>query len=243
MMGRSRIGSVLAGAGWALLAACPAAFAAVAPAADIAAASGYSNIPGDVVLDNARVLVRAITIAPGQSTGRHHHRFPELLVFVKGGVLRSDATGRPVLWRDGRVLWLDPSTSDGAGSTNTGDAPIELREVVLKPVAGAHREFGYLVYPNIPLEDVFENDRVIVQRFVMNPGQWEGVHGHHPNTLYVYIKGGPWATRTTNPPSLQTGDTPDGYTGWMPAIDLSVGHESGNTGTSPSDIVWIALKE
>ena len=39
-----------------------------------------------------------------------------LLVFVKGGVLKSEADGRATLWRNGRVVWLDPATSADEGS-------------------------------------------------------------------------------------------------------------------------------
>jgi len=198
-----------------------------------------------IVLDNDRVLVKALTLEPGQSTGPRAHPLPELLVFVKGGVLKSAATGRATLWRDGRVVWLDPSSAVDPERTNVGDAPIELREVIIKPVPSGSKsrtDYCYLNYPNIPLEDVFENDEVIVQRFTMVPGQWEGVHAHHPNTLYVYIKGGRYVSRTVNPPTREEGDTPDGYVGWMPAIDIKAGHESGNTGSTPSDVVWIALK-
>jgi hypothetical protein len=143
------------------------------------------------------------------------------------------------------VVWLDAAQAPDAGSTNTGTTPIEVREVILKPFAppaGGVADYGYLSYPNIALEDVMENEHVIVQRFVMNPGQWEGVHAHHPNTLYVYIRGGRYVSRTTNPPTREEGDTPDGYVGWMPAIDIKAGHESGNIGSTPSDVVWIALK-
>ncbi len=197
------------------------------------------------MLENDRVLVKALTIKPGQSAGPDSHAWPELLVFVKGGVLKSAATGRATLWRDGRVVWMDPSNAADPERTNVGDAPIELREIIIKPVPaglGPRTDYGYLNYPNIPLEDVFENDEVIVQRFTMNPGQWEGIHAHHPNTLYVYIKGGRYVSRTVNPPTREEGDTPDGYVGWMPAIDIKAGHESGNIGSTPSDVVWIALK-
>jgi len=214
-------------------AAC--AGAAAAPAAPLSR----------IVLENDRVVVRALTLRPGQSTGPHPHPLPELLVFVRGGVLKSAATGRATLWRDGRVVWLDPSSAPDPERTNVGEALIELREVIIKPVppgATSRTDYGYLNYPNIPLEDVFENDAVIVQRFTMAPGQWEGVHAHHPNTLYVYIKGGRYVSRTVNPPTREEGDTPDGYVGWMPAIDIKAGHESGNTGSTPSDVVWIALK-
>jgi beta-alanine degradation protein BauB len=144
----------------------------------------YSNLAGRVVLNDERVLVQAFSIQPGQSTGRHTHHDAELLVFVKGGLLKSEADGRATLWRDGRVVWLDPATSADEGSSNAGDAPIELMEVILKPwspAAGAASkkvDYGYLAYPNIPGEDLLENDRVIVQRFAMNPGEWEGSYSH-----------------------------------------------------------------
>jgi beta-alanine degradation protein BauB len=209
----------------------------------------YSTLTGRVVLSDERVLVQAFRIQPGQSTGRHTHHDAELLVFIKGGVLKSDADGRETLWKDGRVVWLDPSVNDDQGSRNAGPAPIEWMEVVLKPslplphAASKPVEYGYLAYPNIPGEDVLENDRVIVQRFVMKPGEWEGVHAHHPNTLYIFIKGGRWMSKTTNPPSELLGDSPDGDIAWMPATALSVGHQSGNIGTTTSEVVWIALKK
>jgi hypothetical protein len=28
----------------------------------------------------------------------------------------------------------------------------------------------------------------------------------------------------------------------MPAVDLSVGHQSGNIGTAPIDLIWVTLK-
>jgi mannose-6-phosphate isomerase-like protein (cupin superfamily) len=145
-------------------------------AADVphtASIPSYSILTGRVVIADERVLVQAFSIQPGQSTGRHTHHDAELLVFVKGGLLKSEADGRATLWRDGRVVWLDPATSADEGSSNVGDAPIELMEVILKPwspAAGAASkkvDYGYLAYPNIPGEDVLENDRVIVQRFAM----------------------------------------------------------------------------
>ncbi|MEA3151305.1 MAG: hypothetical protein QOD56_2244 [Gammaproteobacteria bacterium] len=202
----------------------------------------YSNLTGRVVLDNERVLVQAFTIQPGQKTGSHRHHDAQLLVFVKGGVLKSES-GRATLWKDGRVEWLEPSDRADEGSSNVGQNAIELREITLKPApTSTNSAYGYLSYPNLPSEDLLENDRVIVQHFVLNPGQWEGVHAHNANTLYIFIKGGHWLSKATNPPSRLVGNSPDGDVGWMPAIDLSAGHQSGNTGSAPSDVVWIALK-
>jgi predicted metal-dependent enzyme (double-stranded beta helix superfamily) len=231
----------LRAATFAILAALPIGFAP--PLSTAAGIQSYSNLTGRVLLENERVLVQAFTIQPGQRTGSHTHHDAQLLVFVKGGVLKSES-GRATLWKDGRVQWLEPSDRTDEGSSNAGQTAIELREVTLKPVATSkNNAYGYLSYPNVPSEDLLENDRVIVQHFVLNPGQWEGVHGHNANTLYIFIKGGHWLSRATNPPSRLVGNSPDGDVGWMPAIDISAGHESGNTGSAPSDVVWIALKQ
>jgi mannose-6-phosphate isomerase-like protein (cupin superfamily) len=211
----------------------------------------YANLQGEVVLENARVLVQKFVIQPGQSTGLHTHPSDQLLVFIKGGVLRSQS-GRSSLWKDGRVLWQSATDRADDGSTNTGATPIEMICVSLKPVAssstaaaqGREPKYQYLNYPNIPGEDLLENDSVIVQRFTVNPGQWEGVHAHHPDMLYIHIKGGQWAARSKNEPEhAYPKPSPDGKVGWMPTIGLSEGHESGNIGNDPIDLIWATLKK
>jgi mannose-6-phosphate isomerase-like protein (cupin superfamily) len=171
-------------------------------------------------------------------------------VFVKGGVLTS-ASGRSTLWRDGRVEWQSSRTPVDPDSTNTGPVPIEIICVNLKPVdthaaaaPDGQPKYRYLNYPNIPGEDLLENDWVIVQRFTVNPGQWEGVHAHHPDMLYIHIKGGQWAARSkTEPEHAYPEPSPDGEVGWMPTIPLSVGHESRNIGNAPIDLIWVTLKK
>jgi hypothetical protein len=212
----------------------------------------YANLEGEVLLDNPRVFVQKFTVQPGQFTGHLTHSSDRLLVFVKGGVLTSRATGRSTLWRDGRVVWN--SAADGAdeGSTNTGTTPIEMIWVTLKPVAPSPAKatsvsapkYRHLNYPNIPGEDLLENDLVIVQRFTVNPGQWEGVHAHHPDMLYIHIKGGQWAARSKREPEhAYPTPSPDGEVGWMPTIGISEGHESRNIGKEPIDLVWVTLKK
>jgi hypothetical protein len=167
-------------------------------------------------------------------------------------VLTSRTTGRSTLWRDGRVMWQNAIDPPDEGSTNAGTTPIEMDWVTLKPVAshtaaatsGKNVKYHYLNYPNIPGEDLLENDLVIVQRFTVNPGQWEGVHAHHPDMLYIHVKGGQWAARShTEPERAYPDPSPDGEVGWMPTIDISVGHESGNIGTNPIDLIWVTLKK
>jgi mannose-6-phosphate isomerase-like protein (cupin superfamily) len=213
----------------------------------------YANLEGEVLLDNPRVFVQKFILKPGQSTGRRTHPGDQLLVFVKGGVLTSRA-GRSTLWRDGRVAWHAAADGTDEGSTNTGTMPIEMIWVTLKPgttsAAAATPnststpKYRHLNYPNVPGEDLLENDLVIVQRFTVNPGQWEGVHAHHPDMLYIHIKGGQWAARSKHEREhAYPAPSPDGEVGWMPTIDISEGHESGNIGKEPIDLIWVTLKK
>lgn len=213
--------------------------------------STYANLSGEVVLDNPRVNVQKFVLPPGQSTGLHSHPGDQLLVFIKGGVLTSQSTGRSALWRDGRVMWQNASDAADEGSINTGATPIEMICVTLKAVAGASAaapeakpKYHYLNYPNIPGEDLLENNLVIVQRFTVNSGKWEGIHAHHPDMLYIHIKGGQWAARSKHEAEhAYPAPSPDGEVGWMPTIDISEGHESGNIGKEPIDLIWVTLKK
>ncbi len=214
----------------------------------------YANLKGEVVLDNVRVFVQKFIVQSGQFTGRRTRPGDQLQVFIKGGILTSKA-GRSTWWRDGRVVWRSAAggATDGSdeGSTNTGTTPIEMIWVTLKPVAasaesspGAPPKYRYLNYPNIPGEDLLENDLVIVQRFIVNPGQWEGVHAHHPDMLFIHVKGGQWAVRSKHETEhAYPAPSPDGEVGWEPTIDISEGHESGNVGRNPIDLIWVTLKK
>lgn len=209
----------------------------------------YSELQGQVLLENDKVRVERYVLAPGQSTGRHTRCSDQLLVFIKGGVLRS-AAGRATLWRDGRVAWEKAEDASDGGNTNVGATPVEMIWVRLKqaPHAAASASSGsrdyHLHYPNIPGEDLLENDRLVVQRFLVQPGQWEGVHAHPPNTLYIHVKGGQWGERTYKQPEHSSGPySPDGSVGWMRAVDISEGHESHNEGSSPIDLIWVSLKD
>lgn len=98
-------------------------------------------------------------------------------------------------------------------------------------------------YPNIEGQTLLEDDRVIVQKFVLEPGQWEGVHSHPEHQLVIVLQ-------TSDEVSTRYGDnvrviTNEGdnldrvFTWWRPPVDISEDHESGNTGTR--NLEWIAI--
>jgi quercetin dioxygenase-like cupin family protein len=86
-----------------------------------------------VVLDNARVRVLRIVLAPGQSTAQHDHRGPGLDVAVSGGEVHMvDANGA----QDHRVYSPASYRWNGAPRvhtlTNVGSTRVELVEIEWK---------------------------------------------------------------------------------------------------------------
>jgi len=113
------------------------------------------------------------------------------------------------------------------------------------PQMSATDENFLLTYPNLDNsqgEVVLENEYVVVQRLVVPAGKWEGVHSHPGNQLYVHIKGGEWSGRLGDELEYSEVISPDGQVGWMDAIPLSADHDSGNTGDTPIDLIYVTLK-
>ncbi|MBS0373831.1 MAG: hypothetical protein JSR73_04590 [Proteobacteria bacterium] len=225
-------------------AALAALVAALASPFAAAAERTYAALEGAVLLDNERVHVERFVLAPHAASGAHLARGDQLLVFIRGGLLRSG--GRTVDWKDGRVAWSSTTESTDEGFANAGSEPVEFLWVTVKPATpGAARPVGdlHLNYPHIPGEDLLENDRVVVQRFLVQPGQWEGVHAHRPGMLYIHVRGGQWAARSKHEAEhVYPMPSPDGEVGWMAPVGIEEGHESGNVGPNPIDLIWVTLK-
>ncbi len=99
----------------------------------------------------------------------------------------------------------------------------------------------HMYYPNIPGEVLLENDKLVVQRFIIEPGQWEGIHRHPPDQLYIHIKGGEWTVKYGD--DAETSISATGEIGWSDdPTEFSAMHESGNTGDEPIDLIWVNLK-
>ena len=86
-----------------------------------------------------------------------------------------------------------------------------------------------LVYPDLEGdyrygEVVLENENVILQKLIVGAGQWEGVHSHPGNQLYVHIRGGEWSGKLNGEFEYYGEIDEDGSVGWMDAIPESAGH-------------------
>ena len=95
-------------------------------------------------------------------------------------------------------------------------------------------------YPNIPTEVIFENDRVLVQKIVLKPGEWEGIHPHSWNQLGINLTDGQSTVRYGDEETILIGRA--GSAGWQRAVNFSEEHEFGNTGDTPIEFLWVNLK-
>jgi len=111
-------------------------------------------------------------------------------------------------------------------------------------MAATNQQF-LLTYPDLENSDgtvVMENPYVVLQRLVVPAGKWEGVHSHPGHQLYVHVKGGEWSGRLGGELEYENDFSAPGTVGWMDAIPLSAGHNSGNTGNTDIDLIYVTLK-
>jgi quercetin dioxygenase-like cupin family protein len=207
------------------------------------------NSDGEVVLTNDHVVLQRLVVPAGEWEGIHSHPGNQIYVHIKGGEWsgriggKSDYSGS--VDEDGAVGWMDAiPLSAGHESGNTGDTPIDLIYVTLKSNAPIAPEVEHLpqIYPNIPLELLLENDRMIVQRVRVEPGQWTGIHSHPGNQVYIHIKGGTWSERRGGVKSGNSTISETGSVDWIDAVDPGEAHDVGNTGDTTIDLVLVTLK-
>jgi len=208
-----------------------------------------SDPDGKVVFENEHVVLQRLVVGPGEWEGIHSHPGNQLYVHIKGGLwsgrLRGEVTYVGPPDADGSVGWMDAiPLSERHESGNVGDEPIDLIFVTLKsdaPIA-SEAEHAPQIYPNIHLDLLLENDRMIVQRGQVEPGKWTGIHNHPGNQTYIHIKGGIWSERRGGVQAEASEFSEAGSVGWIDAVEQGEGHESGNTGDTTIDFVLVTLK-
>ncbi len=100
-------------------------------------------------------------------------------------------------------------------------------------------------YPNISGEVLLDDERVIVQRFRLEPGEWEGIHEHPEHQLVIVLQSSDELTQrfgeTETVISNIDRHRPQSMSVfWRPGpVALSERHETGNTGTRALE--WIAI--
>jgi len=103
-----------------------------------------------------------------------------------------------------------------------------------------------LTYPNLDDPDgvvLLSNRYAVLQRLMVPAGEWEGVHSHPGNQLYVQITSGEWSGRLGDEIEYWKEPEEAGSVGWVEKIPLSKQHDSGNTGNSDMELIYVTLKE
>jgi quercetin dioxygenase-like cupin family protein len=207
------------------------------------------NSQGEVVLENTYVVVQRLVVPAGKWEGVHSHPGNQVYVHIHGGEWSGQLGGeyeyRGAQSPDGSVGWMDEIPfSAGHNSGNTGDTDIDLIYVTLKddePIA-PNADHKPQTYPGVDAEVLLENDRMIVQRVFLEPGQWTGVHSHPGNQVYLQIKGGTWSQREGGGPAGPAESMEPGAVGWVDAVDIGAAHEEGNTGDTTMEFVLVTIK-
>ena len=160
----------------------------------------YPNLDdpdGEVVLNNQYVVLQKLIVGPGEWEGVHSHPGNQIYVHIKGGywsgMLGDRFEYQHEFDADGSVGWMDQIPIEaGHNSGNTGDNPIELIYVTLKNEKPISKKYNndHQLYPNVDLELLLNNHRFIVQKVILEPGQWEGAHKNQQNQIWIMIKGG-----------------------------------------------------
>ena len=123
---------------------------------------------------------------------------------------------------------------------------ILLANFLLPPNLNPENLSKYLLnYPNLDDPDgevIFNNEYVVLQKLIVGPGEWEGVHSHPGNQIYVHIKGGYWSGRMHGELEYEKEFSPNGSVGWMGAIPIEDRHDSGNSGDEPIELIYVTLK-
>ena len=212
----------------------------------------YPNLEdsdGRIVLTNEYVVLQRLVVPAGKWEGIHSHPGNQIYVHINGGEWSGRLGGETeysgAISPDGGVGWMDAiPLSAGHNSGNTGDTDIDLIYVTLKkesPIA-AEAEHSPQAFPDIELELLLENDRMIVQRAILEPGQWTGEHGHPGNQVNVVVKGGARSERRRGAPYGPSQELPTGSAGWLDALGPGDAHDVGNTGDTTMEIVLVLLK-
>ena len=211
----------------------------------------YPNLEdsdGRVVLTNEIVVLQRLVVGAGEWEGIHSHPGNQIYVHIRGGEWSGRLGGEDeytgIVSPDGEIGWMDeiPLSAEHE-SGNTGETPIDLIYVTLKTDTPLKPDADHAPqeFPDAPAELLLDNDRMIVQRVKIAPGQWTGIHGHPGNQVYIHITGGSWSERRggeSTPPALM----PAGSVGWIEPLDARAGHEVGNMGDATLEFVLVTIK-
>ncbi len=188
-----------------------------------------------VVLDNDRVRVLHVAVAPGAKTAPHQHPDNITVLLTDGQMVFTDGTGKsePTTTKAGAALWSGPQSHSGA---NTSATPLEAMVVELKGSAAPTATLP-ATRPNMNITQLADSPRAAAYKVIADASFKEAPGTTHdydqvvialaPTTVSIEVGG---KTTTT----MKRGD----------AIFIGRGqpHQAQNVSGKPQEIVIVAIK-
>lgn len=198
------------------------------------AGQSYPNIATSIAFENDQVVVQTLTSEAGVWAGEHGHDGNQLAIALTGitQTYRVDGEETDVTYADGEAFWVDAIESHDHVVKEAALSAVMITLKELKAGMGTGQ-----TYPNADPTVVFENDYVIVQKLLQEPGQWAGEHSHTGNQIVVVLKGG---TTTYREGGEETEVTrADGEAFWLEATEA---HDHATTSDSATEALLVTLK-
>ena len=150
------------------------------------------------VIDNERVTVWDVRLAPGKNAPPTPQQFDTITVFLEGGTIRTkhaDGTVTSAVRSFGDAVFTPKDSGAVDMSDHAHEVVIALKGGVAGPDPGPDGIPN--AFPRAGSEKIFENDRVVVSRFSWTPGVPVPMHHHDMDTVMAFRYDGP--IRSTGP--------------------------------------------
>ncbi len=145
-------------------------------------------------IDNARVTVRDVALAPGQAAPAIEHAGDYIILYRKGGRIRG-ADGKTVRHADGSAAWgHGGATSDTAIGAPAHEIVVEIKDAPSNTVPNTTGLPP--AFPRPGSKKLFENDKVRVWNYAWVPGHPTAMHFHDTEVVVTYLQDGDVASTT-----------------------------------------------
>ena len=156
-----------------------------------AATSSDAALP--TTIDNPRVSVRKVTLAPGGDSITPDPAHPFVVMVVDGGGIRTVEDGKSTVknFAGGAAFYGAKGTHQTfqAASGHPTLVVVSLKEDVMPPPLPNTSGLP-LAFPRPGSKKILENDRVIVWNYSWLPGRATVTHFHDKEVVLVYRKNG-----------------------------------------------------
>jgi quercetin dioxygenase-like cupin family protein len=162
-----------------------AALMAMSAPALFAAGAAWAQAP---VIDNDRVTVRDLHLAPGRAAPAISHAGDYVVLYVDGGRIRS-ADGKIQTHAAGSAHFgHGGATSDTALDAPAHEVVVELKDAPSKTVPNTTGLPP--AFPRTGSKLVFENAKVRVWNYAWMPGKPTPMHFHNTEVVVVFLQDG-----------------------------------------------------